>query len=127
MAGQARAHRVPRQAKAPEAGCFEGFGRIWLRGLATTDGSQTCSSPLSEWHCLANDAVLDLWPTRVCAASRLALLWQIMSGGVDEEFLTVRASLGRRPCEEVEDGLPDSRHARLWRRSPDSFFSVPLL
>jgi hypothetical protein len=29
----------------------------------------------------------------------LALLWQIRSGGVDEEFLTVRASLGRRPCE----------------------------
>ena len=58
---------------------------------------------------------------------QLALLWQIRFGGVGEEFLTVRASLGRRPCEEVEDGLPDGRHARLWRRSPDSFFSVPLL
>ena len=32
------------------------------------------------------------------------------------------ASPGWRPCEEVEDGLPDGRHARLWRRSPNSFF-----
>ena len=47
--------------------------------------------------------------------------------GVGEEFLAVGASPGWRPCEEVEDGLPDGRHARLWRRSPDSFFSVPLL
>ena len=37
------------------------------------------------------------------------------------------ASQGWRAFEEVEDGLPDGRHARLWRRSPDSFFSVPLL
>ena len=59
--------------------------------------------------------------------SSLALLWQFRFDGVGEEFLTVRASPGWRPCEEVEDGLPDGRHARLWRRSPDSFFSVPLL
>ena len=57
----------------------------------------------------------------------LALLWQSRSGGVDEGFLTVRASPGWGPCEEVEYGLPDGRHARLWRRSPVSFFSVPLL
>ena len=60
-------------------------------------------------------------------ASVLALLWQFGFDGVGEEFLTVGASPGWRPCEEVEDGLPDGRHARLWRRSPDSFFSVPLL
>jgi hypothetical protein len=30
-------------------------------------------------------------------------------------------------CEKIEDGLPDGRHARLWRRCADSFFSVPLL
>ena len=57
----------------------------------------------------------------------LALLWQFRFAGVGEGFLTVGASPGWRPCEEVEDGLPDGRHARLWWRSPDSFFSVPLL
>ena len=56
----------------------------------------------------------------------LALLWQFKLAGADEEFLTVRASPWWRPCEEVEDGLPDGRHTRLWRRAPDSFFSVPL-
>ncbi len=61
------------------------------------------------------------------AAPDLALLWQFGFDGVGEEFLTVGASPGWRPCEEVEDGLPDGRHARLWRPSPDSFFSVPLL
>ena len=58
---------------------------------------------------------------------QLALLWHFRLDGVGEEFLTVRTSPGWRPCEEVEDGLPDGRHAWLWRRSPDSFFSVPLL
>ena len=57
----------------------------------------------------------------------LALLWQIRLTGVAEEFFTVRASQGWRPCEDVEDGLPYGGHARLWRRSPDSFFSVPRL
>ena len=57
----------------------------------------------------------------------LALLWQFRFAGVDEEFLTVWASRGWRPGEEVQDGLPNRRHARLWRWSPDSFFSVPLL
>jgi len=60
-------------------------------------------------------------------AQRFALLWQFGFDGVGEEFLTVGASPGWRPCEKVEDGLPDGWHARLWRRSPDSFFSVPLL
>jgi hypothetical protein len=58
---------------------------------------------------------------------QLALLWQIRLTGVAEEFFTVRAPQGRRPCEEVEDGLPYGGHARLWRRSPDCFFSVPRL
>jgi hypothetical protein len=57
-------------------------------------------------------------------ASTTLAVWLARFG---EEFLTVRASLGRRPCEEIEDSLPDGRHARLWRRSPNSFFSVPLL
>jgi transposase len=57
----------------------------------------------------------------------LALLWQFSFAMVGEGFLTVGTSPGWRPCEAVEDGLPDGRHARLWRRSPDSFFSVPLL
>ena len=59
--------------------------------------------------------------------SPLALLWQFRFDGVGEEFLTMRTSPGWRLCEEVEDGLPDGRHAWLWRRSSDSFFSVPLL
>ena len=57
----------------------------------------------------------------------LALLWQISLAGFGEQFLTMRTSLGWRPSEEVKDGLPDGRHARLWRRTSDSFFSVPLL
>ncbi len=64
---------------------------------------------------------------RFMSEDSLALLWQFGFDGVGEEFLAVGASPGWRPCEEVEDGLPDGRHARLWRRSPDSFFSVPLL
>jgi hypothetical protein len=32
-----------------------------------------------------------------------------------------------RPCEEVEDGLPDGRHAWWWRRFPDSFFRLAAL
>ena len=57
----------------------------------------------------------------------LALLWHFGFSGSCEEHFTVRASQGRRPFEEVEDGLPDGRHARLWRWSCDFFFSVPLL
>ena len=55
----------------------------------------------------------------------LTLLWQIRFEGVCEEFLTVRASHGSRPRKKFEDGLPDGWHARLWRRSPNSFFSFP--
>ena len=57
--------------------------------------------------------------------SNLALLWQIWRGGFAEEFRAVGTSPGRRAHEEVKDGLPDGRQAWLWRRSPDSFFSVP--
>ena len=38
----------------------------------------------------------------------------------------MRASQGRRSCEELEDGLPDGRHARLRGRTCDSFFAVLL-
>ncbi len=58
---------------------------------------------------------------------KLALLWHFLFRGFCEEPVTVRASQGWRLCEDVEDGLPDGRHARLWRRSCDSFFSVSLL
>ena len=34
----------------------------------------------------------------------------------------MRTSLWGRRREDVENGLPDGWHARLWRRSPDSFF-----
>src|ERR1700677_2293540 len=61
-------------------------------------------------------------PSRAC---RLALLWQIGRGSFVEEFCAVGTSPARRAHEEVKDGLPDGRQARLWRRSPDSFFSVP--
>jgi hypothetical protein len=57
----------------------------------------------------------------------LALLWHFWFGGSREERFTVRASQGWKPHEEVEDGLPDGGHARLWWRSCVSFFSVPLL
>lgn len=57
---------------------------------------------------------------------RLALLWHFVIEGVCEKFLTMRAAQWRRLSEEVEDRLPDGWHARFWRRTPDSFFSVPL-
>jgi len=73
--------------------------------------------------------VLEADPARMerCLHPDLALLWQFRLSGVDQDFFTVRASPGWRPREDVEDGLPDGRHARLWRRSADSFFSVPPL
>ena len=57
----------------------------------------------------------------------LALLWQILQSRLGDAFVTVRASPGRRSCEEVEDGLPDGGHARLRWWPCDSCFSVPLL
>ena len=56
---------------------------------------------------------------------RLALLWHFRFGRRAEWAPTVRASGGWWSCEEVEDGLPNGRHARLRWRSRDSFFSVP--
>lgn len=56
---------------------------------------------------------------------RLALLWHFRID-VCERLLTVGASEVWRPCEEVENGLSNSWHARLRRRSSDSFFSAPL-
>ncbi len=56
----------------------------------------------------------------------LALLWHFMIGDACEQLLTVRASQRWRPCEEVQNGLPDGRHARLRWWPADSFFSVPL-
>jgi hypothetical protein len=55
----------------------------------------------------------------------LTLLWQISLAGLGEEFLTVRAPRRRRPRKEVQNGLPDGRHTRLWWWAADSFFSVP--
>lgn len=60
-------------------------------------------------------------------AHLLALLWQFMAGRHCERLFTVGAAQRWRPGEEVEDGLPDGRHARFRRRSSDSFFSVPPL
>jgi hypothetical protein len=34
----------------------------------------------------------------------LALLWHFLFVGFCDEHFTVRASSGRRPCEEIEDG-----------------------
>ena len=65
---------------------------------------------------------LSLFPDPVTGRYKDAS-WQFLG----EEFLTVRALPGWRACEKIEDGLPDCRHARLWRRSADSFFSVPRL
>jgi len=67
------------------------------------------------------------WMPGQASHDKLALLWQFWLCGFCEEHLTVRASQGWRLFEEIEDRLPDGRHARLWRRSCDSFFSVSLL
>ena len=80
---------------------------------------------------LATALLLDSLKTRrelrKGVSERLALLWQIFLYGFCEEHLTVRTSSWWGACEEVEDRLPDCRHARLRRRFCDSFFSVPLL
>ena len=47
----------------------------------------------------------------------LALLWHFKLGDICKEHVTVRTSSGLRSCEEVEDRLPDGRHAWLWWRS----------
>ena len=46
---------------------------------------------------------------------QLALLWHFRLGC--KEHVTVRTLSGWRSCEEVEDRLPDGRHAWLWWRS----------
>ena len=50
-------------------------------------------------------------------SSILALLWHFRLGDICKEHVTVRTLSGRRSCEEVEDRLPDGRHAWLWWRS----------
>lgn len=49
----------------------------------------------------------------------LTLLWQFMLDGFCEQLIAMGTSLGRRPCEEVENGLWDGGHARLRRRERD--------
>jgi hypothetical protein len=55
----------------------------------------------------------------------LALLWHISIDWIGKRLFTVWTSSGWRSCEEVENGLSYCWHAGLWRRVPDSFFSVP--
>jgi len=47
----------------------------------------------------------------------LTLLWHFRLGDICKEPVTVRTLSGWRSCEEVEDRLPDGRHAWLWWRS----------
>ena len=47
----------------------------------------------------------------------LALLWHFRLGDICKEHVTVRTLSGWRSCDEVEDRLPDGRHAWLWWRS----------
>lgn len=49
--------------------------------------------------------------------AELALLWHFRLGDICKEPVTVRTLSGWRSCEEVEDRLPDGRHAWLWWRS----------
>ena len=51
------------------------------------------------------------------ALSHLALLWHFRLGDICKEPVTVRTLSGWRSREEVEDRLPDGRHAWLWWRS----------
>ncbi|MGY3613889.1 type IV secretory pathway protease TraF [Bradyrhizobium sp. USDA 10063] len=52
----------------------------------------------------------------LCAGG-LTLLWHFSLRDICKEQVTVRTSSGWRSCEEVEDRLPDGRHAWLWWRS----------
>jgi len=47
----------------------------------------------------------------------LTLLWHFRLSDICKEHVTVRTLSGWRSCEEVEDRLPDGRHAWLWWRS----------
>ncbi len=83
-------------------------------------------------HAIAREVFTPGAPPSVDAAFQratdlLALLWHFRLCDICEEDVTVRTSSGCLSFEEIEDGLPDGRHARLWRRSRDSFFSVPQL
>ena len=114
--------------------------RDWVRRSNTwgPDGLKDCKasgrpSRLKDEHRRAVNQMVEQGPNPAMHGvvrwrlTNLALLWYFWFSGSCKEHFTVRASQGRRPYEEVEDGLPDGRHARLWRRSCDSFFSVPLL
>jgi MFS family permease len=106
---------------------------LFLEGYDITSMSYAIPSLIDAWHVKPPQFTTALTAGSfgllfgALSAGLLALLWQFRFAGFDEEFLTVRASRGWRPCEEVEDSLPDGRHAGLWRRPADSFFSAPLL
>jgi hypothetical protein len=44
-------------------------------------------------------------------------VWHFRLSDICKEPVTVRTSSGWRSCEDVEDRLPDGRHAWLWWRS----------
>jgi hypothetical protein len=59
----------------------------------------------------------------------LALLWQkVFSPLFFKDLLSaIRALLGRRPKDEIDDGVTYGGHSWLRRRPVDSFFSAPRL
>ena len=67
-------------------------------------------SPLTDW----TSRMAVFWHSRF---NQLALLWHFRLGDICKEHVTVGTLSGWRSCEEVEDRLPDGRHAWLWWRS----------
>ncbi|MCK1592117.1 hypothetical protein, partial [Bradyrhizobium sp. 169] len=78
---------------------------------------------------IAIEALIDLDAAAALALSnlgdqRLALLWQnVFSPLFFKDLLSaIWALLGRRPKDEIDDGVTCGGHSRLRRRPVDSFF-----
>ena len=112
----------------------EGFFAV-LTNVASSEAcsvaSSTCKLPSTDFVAETNadpEAIrMDRRPVKLLAAvnpretdvgfNPLALLWHFRLRDICKEHVTVRTSSGWRSCEEVEDRLPDGRHAWLWWRS----------
>ena len=119
--GASRLFEISRVLDVPISYFFDDMPEDMLE--TPVSGRRGRMSGVVEWQEPSNTLADD----KLARRETLALLWHILLGVFCEEHVTVRTSSWRGPFEEVEDRLPDCRHARLWRRSLDSFFFVPPL
>jgi len=104
------------------------FIRSWSMNLPSTPSSVACfrTSPLGADGGISRSAAIAGPRAAYVRLYLLALLWHFRFGLSTEEPFTMGASKRRRSREDVQNCLSDRWHRGLWRRSPDSFFSVPL-